>query len=70
MADELITLTVGATAESCFDLLLDGKVDAVSGNEFLGTEITYNRGLNDQVPALPKPVSIQGLHVVISKRHW
>ena len=70
LADELITLTVAPTAEACFDLLLEGKVDAVSVNEFLGTEITYNRGLNDQVSALPKPVSIQGLHVVISKRHW
>ena len=41
----------------------------MSVTEFLGAEITYERGLMDQVSALPKPVSVQGLHAVISKKH-
>ena len=70
LADQRITLTTAATAGDCFDLLMQGEVDAVSVNEFLGTEIIYERGINEQVAALPRPVSVQGLHGVISKKHW
>lgn len=70
IADKRITLTTAPTAGACFDLLVQGQVDAVSVNEFLGTEIISEKGLKNQVKALSKPVSVQGLHVVISKKHW
>jgi polar amino acid transport system substrate-binding protein len=70
LADENITLITPATAADCFDLLMQGEADAVAVNEFLGTEIMYNKGLQEQVKALAKPISVQGLHVVISKKHW
>ena len=53
-----------------FRMLADGKVDAVSVNEFLGTVKLKELSLQGKVESLERPVGTQGLHVVISKRHW
>ncbi|MEO0937305.1 MAG: transporter substrate-binding domain-containing protein [Pseudomonadota bacterium] len=66
----LITLEQPATPDDCFQLLMDGRVDAVALNEFTGVTKMFEMGLTDSVAPLPKPLSVEGLHVLISKRHW
>ncbi|MEQ5868372.1 transporter substrate-binding domain-containing protein [Sagittula sp. NFXS13] len=58
------------TPEACFTLLQDGEVDAVTVNVFLGAQTIEEMGLRGQVVPLDKPLSVEGLHVVISKTHW
>lgn len=66
----LVKLRRAKSTDACFKLLVDGKVDAVSVNEFLGASKIKELKLQDKVEALPRSVGAQGLHVVISKRHW
>ncbi|MEO0772412.1 MAG: transporter substrate-binding domain-containing protein [Pseudomonadota bacterium] len=68
--DDKITLIQAETATDCFKLVADGKVDLASVNLFLGANILVQEGLRNTVVPLEKPLSEQGLHVVISKRHW
>lgn len=70
LRDGKITLTQAESPEACFALLVAGKVDAVSVNLFLGAGKIVELGLRDQVEALERPLSEEGLHVIISKRHW
>ncbi len=56
--------------QSCFAKLLDGSVDAVAVNEFLAMPEIARMGLKDKVVALPRPVAVEGLHVIVSKHHW
>jgi polar amino acid transport system substrate-binding protein len=51
-------------------LLAAGEVDAVTVNEFLGLSKIHEMGLGGIVRPVRRPLSIEGLHVVISKRHW
>ncbi|MEM6896996.1 MAG: transporter substrate-binding domain-containing protein, partial [Pseudomonadota bacterium] len=67
---ELITLTQPETPADCFTLLMEGEVDAVALNEFTGWTTVSDMGLRNAVAPLPTPLGVQGLHVVISKRHW
>mmetsp|Transcript_29429 Transcript_29429/g.57596 ORF Transcript_29429/g.57596 Transcript_29429/m.57596 type:complete len:225 (+) Transcript_29429:1483-2157(+) len=66
----LVTLEQPATPDACFEMLLSGDVDVVVLNEFLGVQKVFELGLTDQVAPLERPVSVEGLHVVISKKHW
>jgi len=66
----LITLEQPATPQDCFQLLMDGRVDAVALNEFTGVTKMFEMGLTNAVAPLPKPLSVEGLHVLISKSHW
>ncbi|MEL7099606.1 MAG: transporter substrate-binding domain-containing protein [Pseudomonadota bacterium] len=66
----LITLEQPATPQDCFQLLMDGRVDAVALNEFTGVTTMFEMGLTNTVAPLPKPLSVEGLHVLISKSHW
>ena len=65
----LVTLRTPETPDACFDLLMQGEVDAVALNEFLGRSKIHELGLDQDVVALDRPVSIEGLHLVISKTH-
>jgi polar amino acid transport system substrate-binding protein len=65
-----ITLVQADTPEACFQELMAGRVDAVTVNVFLGAEIIEQMGLRGQVVPLDKPLSVEGLHVIISKKHW
>ena len=67
---DLITLEQPPTPADCFALLLKGDVDAVALNEFTGWTTISELGLRDQIAPLPNPLGVQGLHVIISKRHW
>lgn len=66
----LVRLEQPATAEDCFEMLMAGEVDAVTLNEFLGVQKMFELDLTADVTPLPRPVSVEGLHVVISKSHW
>lgn len=66
----LVTLEQPATPEACFEMLLAGDVDVVALNEFLGVQKVFELGLTDRVVPLDRSLSVEGLHVVISKKHW
>jgi polar amino acid transport system substrate-binding protein len=70
LSREAITLRQPPTPDDCFALLMAGEVDAVALNEFLGVSKLFELGLTDQVVPLPRPLSVEGLHVIISKTHW
>lgn len=65
-----ITLVQAESPDACFDLLMKGEVDAVTVNEFLGWTKIHDLGLKGAVEPLKRPLSIEGLHVLISKKHW
>lgn len=66
----LIKLVQPATPQECFQAVLDGTVDAATVNVFLGAETIEEMGLRGRVVPLDKPLSVEGLHVIISKTHW
>lgn len=70
LTNGLVTLVQPDSPDACFELLLRGEVDAVTVNEFLGLTKIHALGIGDFVEPLQRPLSIEGLHVIISKRHW
>lgn len=70
LSQGLVTLVQPATTADCFTMLLDKQVDAVALDEFLGVQKLFELDLTARVTPLPRPVSVEGLHVVISKTHW
>ena len=70
LTNGLVSLETPATPDDCFNMLLAGDVDAVTLNEFLGVQKMFEMGLTDQVAPLSRPLSVEGLHVLISKKHW
>jgi len=70
LTDDKINLVQAESPDACFALLTAGKVDAVTVNLFLGAGKIVELDLRDQVEALERPLSEEGLHVIISKRHW
>jgi polar amino acid transport system substrate-binding protein len=69
LSEDRMTLVQPDTPADCFRLLDAGEVDGVTINEFLGQLKVREMGLGGRIVALDRPVSIQGLHVVISKTH-
>ena len=63
----MITLVQADSPDACFDLLMKGQVDAVAVNEFLGWTKVNALSLKGLVEPLRLPLSIEGLHVLISK---
>jgi polar amino acid transport system substrate-binding protein len=51
----------------CFQLLLDGKVDAVMIDEFAGKAVLKEMGVLDRIQPLPRPLGIVPLNVLIHK---
>jgi polar amino acid transport system substrate-binding protein len=70
LVDGLITLVQAESPDACFDLLVKGEVDAVTINVFLGASKINSLGLRGRVVPLERPLSEEGLYVVISKKHW
>ncbi|WP_417523597.1 transporter substrate-binding domain-containing protein [Marinovum sp.] len=70
LSQGLITLVRAESPQACFDLLTAGTVDAVTVNVFLGANTLDAMGLRGKVVPLERPLSTEGLHVVISKTHW
>lgn len=70
ITDAMITLKQPQTVKGCFDLLVAGEVDAVAMNEFTGRAAIKDLGLKDRVDVVQgRPVSIEGLHVLVHKEH-
>ena len=66
--DDKITLVQPVAVSACFEMLQQGKVDAVVLNEFTGRTAIKEMGLKDQIIAVQaRPISITGLHVLIHK---
>jgi len=65
-----ITLVQAESPDACFELLMTGEVDAVTVNEFLGLSKIAELGIGQFVQPVQRPLSIEGLHVITSKRHW
>lgn len=65
-----IKLVQADSPTACFQKLMDGEVDAVTVNVFLGAQTIEDMGLRGQVVPLDKPLAVEGLHVIISKTHW
>ncbi|WP_299150413.1 transporter substrate-binding domain-containing protein [uncultured Tateyamaria sp.] len=70
LSQGLITLAQPDSPDACFEMLMAGEVDAVALNEFLGVQKMFELGLTDKVAPLSRPLSVEGLHVLISKKHW
>lgn len=70
LTNGLVTLVQADDPDACFELLMLGEVDAVTVNEFLGLTKISELGLTGLVQPLDRPLSIEGLHLVISKRHF
>ncbi len=66
----LVRLVQADSPQACFQELLAGRVDAVTVNVFLGAQTIETMGIRGQVVPLDKPLSVEGLHVIISKKHW
>ena len=66
----LVALEQPATVGDCFALLTEGKVDAVAINEFTGRSAIKTLNLEGRVDVLQgRPLSIEGLHVLVHKEH-
>ncbi len=70
LSEGKIDLVVGDSPRDCFRMVQDGAVDAATVNLFLGANLIVDMGLRNKVVPLERPLSEEGLHVVISKRHW
>ena len=69
LRDGKITLKQPQTVAECFRMLLDGEVDVVAINEFTGRTAVHEGGLSDKVTIVDRPLSIEGLHVLVAKTH-
>ena len=70
LAEGKITLRQPDSVNACFQMLLDGQVDAVALNEFTGRSAVQEMGIDDRVEIIQtRPLSIEGLHVLVAKSH-
>ena len=53
--------------DDCFNLLLEGKVDAVMIDEFAGKAVLKEMGQLERIQPLPRPLGIVPLNVLIHK---
>jgi polar amino acid transport system substrate-binding protein len=66
----LVTLEQPITMADCFEMLEEGTVDAVAINEFSGRASIKELNLQDKVDVVQsRPLSIEGLYVVVGKNH-
>lgn len=70
LKDNKITLVRLDSPDDCFKALLDGSVDAVPENLFLGASKINELGMRGKIKPLERPLSTETLHVIISKKHW
>ncbi|MRU16126.1 transporter substrate-binding domain-containing protein [Roseovarius sp. A21] len=70
LRDNVISLKIAASPEACFRLLIEGQVDGVVLNEFLGHQTIKALGLEDRIaPVQGQPISIDTLHMVAHRAH-
>lgn len=70
LAEGKITLVQPVSVADCFEALQKGDVDAVALNEFTGRKAIKDLNLGDRVEIVAsRPLSIEGLHVLVHKNH-
>lgn len=69
LADGHVTLVQPHAVADCFQMLAAGEVDGVVINEFTGRTAIKTLGLKDVVEVAPRPLAIEGLHVLVHKTH-
>ncbi|MDJ0630973.1 MAG: transporter substrate-binding domain-containing protein [Rhodobacter sp.] len=69
LLDDKIELKRPRTVKDCFDMVLAGEADAVALNEFTGRAAIEEHGFGDRIEAVPQPLSVASLHVVVHKSH-
>jgi len=69
LTDKKINFLQAETIDDCFKMLVAQEVDAVTINEFTGRLKIQMLSLQNQVKAAERPLSIEGLHVLIAKSH-
>lgn len=70
LANNLVELKQADTVGDCFEMMLAGDVDSVSMDEFVGRAAIKDLNIGDKVHTVDsKPISIQGMHVVVGKEH-
>ena len=70
LTKNLVKLEQPLTMANCFEMLEEGKIDAVAVNEFTGRTSVKALNLADKVDVVQsRPLSIEGLHVVVGKAH-
>ncbi|MGA7325935.1 MAG: transporter substrate-binding domain-containing protein [Rhodomicrobium sp.] len=67
--DNKVILLRPQNIEECFRLLDSGSVNAVVAPDLTGKSVTTALGLTDKVKALPRPVAIGTLHLIVPKTH-
>lgn len=70
LSDGPVEIVRADSTGSCFDLLLDGAVDAVTVEQWIGLKTIADRDLRDRVVPLSRPLSVEGLHIAIPRSHW
>ena len=66
---EKVTLIRPQGVDECFQMLMRGEVDAVALNEFTGRAAINKLGIDKDINAIERPVSLLSLHVVVAKTH-
>lgn len=70
LSEGKVTLEQPQTVADCFEMLMEGKIDAVAMNEFTGRTALKDLDLKDKVEIVQtRPLSIEGLHVIVHKSH-
>lgn len=70
LSQKKVNLWQPDSIDECFDMLVNGGVDAVALNEFTGRAAMHRLGLQDRVEILKgRPISVEGLHVVAHRDH-
>ena len=70
LTNNIVQLMQPDSIQECFEMLTRGDVDAVALNEFTGRSAVASLSLQDRVTVLEgRPLSIEGLHIVIHKQH-
>jgi polar amino acid transport system substrate-binding protein len=67
--DNKVLLLQPQSVEECFRLLDRGVVKAIVTSDLTGKSVAKALGIYNHVRALPKPVAIGTLHVIVSKTH-
>jgi polar amino acid transport system substrate-binding protein len=70
LSNGVVTVVRAETPAACMQKVMDGEADAASVNLFLGANLIVDMGLRDVILPLERPLSEEGMHIVVSKTHW
>lgn len=69
LKEDHVVLKQPVAVADCFGMLSAGEVDAVVINEFTGRAAIRELELAEKVQIAPRPLAIEGLHVLVHKSH-